>query len=167
MGRLSEHFRIAAVEASHIGDLIRLGDESNLSPWNAEGYLGELRDPNSIMFRLVSAENEIVGFIVGRVVLGGQIEVATDAEIYNIAVSGVLRGQGLGQSLLDAFIERAQELCVANIWLEVRESNAAAVGFYSKNGFEPVQTRRHFYDHPREHAILMKLALDPRDASQR
>jgi ribosomal protein S18 acetylase RimI-like enzyme len=41
----------------------------------------------------------------------------------------------------------------------VRESNRKAIAFYEKNGFESVQTRRHFYNDPREHAILMKLTL--------
>ena len=52
-----------------------------------------------------------------------------------------------------------RERRVENIWLEVRESNTRAIVFYTRNGFERVQTRTNFYENPREHAILMRLRL--------
>ncbi len=155
----SSSYRIRSVEPAHIGDLIRIGESSNLSPWSANSYLDELKNPESIMLRLVSDENETVGFIVGRFVIGGEIEIEYDAEIYNIAVIDRLQGNGFGQILFDAFLAKCSDRDVANIWLEVRESNVRAIAFYEKNGFERVQTRSHFYDNPREHAILMRLSL--------
>ena len=150
--------RIRPIEASNIADLIRLGAEANLSPWTAEHYLAEMRNPNAILLRLISHANETIGFVVGRVVMGGVIESVVDAEIYNIMVSGHARKRGLGQLLLDRFLERCREAQVANIWLEVRESNAPAINFYVKNGFTRVQARPNFYRDPVEDALLMCLA---------
>ncbi|MFT3745239.1 MAG: GNAT family N-acetyltransferase [Pyrinomonadaceae bacterium] len=95
----------------------------------------------------------------GGIVPGGLIEATLEAEIYNIAVTLTEHGRGRGQILFDAFRTACLEQKAANIWLEVRESNAKAIAFYERNGFERVQTRSHFYDNPREHAILMKLPL--------
>jgi ribosomal-protein-alanine N-acetyltransferase len=151
--------RIRSVEASHVADLIRIGDETNLSPWSAQSYLEEMKNPNAIMLRAVNDDNATIGFVVGRLVPAGDTELRTDAEIYNIAVVLNEQRRGCGQSLFDAFVERCRTSGAANIWLEVRESNEQAIRFYEKNGFERVQSRRSFYENPREHAILMRLSL--------
>jgi len=157
--RPPDNTRICSVESSHIADLIRIGEETNLSPWSAESYLAEIKNPAAIMLRLVSDENETIGFIVGRLVAGGEIETRTDAEIYNIAVINGHHGRGNGQHLLDDFIDKASTSGAQNVWLEVRESNKKAIDFYKKNGFAEVQTRANFYTNPRENAILMRLKL--------
>jgi ribosomal-protein-alanine N-acetyltransferase len=153
--------RIRPIESAQIADLIRIGEETSLSPWSANNYLDELKNPNAIMLRLVSDQNETIGFIVGRIVAGGKIETRSDAEIYNIAVRGEHQRSGHGQALLTAFLEGALEKRVDNIWLEVRESNETAIDFYVRNGFEQVQTRPNFYENPREAALLMRLKLKP------
>lgn len=152
--------RIRPIEAAHIADLIRIGEETNLSHWSAQSYLDEMKNPDSVMLRLVASDNSTIGFIVGRFVIGGEIEASTDAEIYNIAVSEKEQRKGFGQFLFNVFIAKCLKKETANIWLEVRESNEKAITFYQKNGFVTVQTRPFFYENPREHALLMKLVLD-------
>ncbi|HEX3101268.1 MAG TPA: N-acetyltransferase [Pyrinomonadaceae bacterium] len=151
--------RIRPVDASHIADLIRIGEETNLSIWTAQNYLDELLVPESIMLRLESETNETIGFVVGRVVQGGTIETEIDTEIYNVAIIESEQRKGFGQRLFDAFAAKCRETGVANIWLEVRASNEKAIRFYAQNGFERVQSRNNFYENPREHALLMKLTL--------
>lgn len=155
----NSRLRIRSVDAANIVDLIRIADETNLSHWSAQSYLEEIKIPASIMFRLVDEDNSTRGFVVGRIIPGGMIETTLEAEIYNIAVTTAEHGRGRGQMLFDAFRTACIEQKAANIWLEVRESNAKAIAFYERNGFERVQTRNHFYENPREHAILMKLPL--------
>jgi ribosomal-protein-alanine N-acetyltransferase len=152
------------VESSHIRELIRIGEETRLSPWSAQGYLDELKNPAAIMLRLVDSENSIIGFVVGRLILGGVIETHLDAEIYNIAVTEQCQRKGCGQRLFDEFVLRCRENKVASIWLEARESNQKAIKFYEKNGFEQVHTRPSFYSQPRENAIVMRLKLEPHSA---
>jgi ribosomal-protein-alanine N-acetyltransferase len=151
--------RIRSVESSHIADLIRIGMLTKLSPWSAQSYLEEIKNPEAIMYRLVTDDNQTIGFIVGRLVPGGEIEKRMDAEIYNIAVVADHASRGNGQKLLDTFVHEAIEKNAAFIWLEVRESNENAIRFYRRNGFEQVQTRPNFYSDPRENAILMRLKL--------
>ena len=152
--------RIRPVDASHITDLIRIGEETNLSPWSAQSYLDEMKNSDAVMLRLVAEDNSTIGFVVGRFVAGGEIEAVTDGEVYNIAVIENEQRKGFGQLLFDAFSEKCRDKQVINVWLEVRESNHKALAFYEKNGFKRVQIRPSFYETPREHAILMKLALE-------
>lgn len=155
----AQTLRIRPIEAGHIADLIRIGDETNLSPWTAQHYLDELKNPDAIMLRLVGEDNSTHGFVVGRQVAGGFVEASVDAEIYNIAVVPLQQGNGLGQFLFDAFVAVCVEKGIQNIWLEVRESNHGAIAFYEKNGFIRIQSRNNFYADPREAALLMKLDL--------
>jgi len=158
-GHSTDETRIRPVEAAHIGDLIRIGEETNLSPWTAESYLDEIKNPSAVLLRLISDDNTTLGFVVGRTIAGGEVEIEREAEIYNIAVVEIDQRKGCGQKLFDAFCQICRDNEVTNIWLEVRESNNKALCFYRKNGFKHIQTRPHFYANPREHAILMKLVL--------
>lgn len=157
--KITDELRIRTVDSSHIADLIRIADETNLSAWTAQNYLDEFQMPGSIMLRLESALNVTIGFVIGRIVEGGVVAIEQQAEIYNIAIDKSEQGKGFGQMLFDAFIEKCRQYNVTSIWLEVRESNEKAIGFYKTNGFEHVQSRNNFYDNPREAALLMKLIL--------
>ncbi|MFL6375320.1 MAG: ribosomal protein S18-alanine N-acetyltransferase [Pyrinomonadaceae bacterium] len=151
--------RICSVESSHIAELISIGELTNLSPWSAQSYLDEMKNPNAIMLRLVTNDNETAGFVVGRLVPGGEIERQMDAEIYNIAVLPDHQRKKYGQQLLGSFLDHADACHASCVWLEVRESNKKAIQFYKKHGFEQVQSRPNFYENPREAALLMRLKL--------
>lgn len=76
-------------------------------------------------------------------------------KIGRMAVLREWRGQGVGEALLRALIERARELG----WTEVSlNSQVSAMGFYEKFGFEPYGER--FEEAGIEHQA-MRLALPP------
>ena len=156
--------RVRPLASSHIADVIQLGAEANLNPWTAQNYLDELQTPNSVMLVLEGHNGRPIGFIVGRVVESSTDENSAEAEIYNIAIAEKHRGLGFGQLLFDTFIENCAIHAIKKVWLEVRESNREAIDFYTRNGFESVQTRNNFYQNPREHAILMCLFLKKQTA---
>ena len=76
---------------------------------------------------------EVVGF------LGAVIQAEGEARILVFAVHPHHRGQGIGSSLLREFLIRCSGNGVRIVTLEVRESNRAAIRFYEKNGFQPVE----------------------------
>ena len=54
-------------------------------------------------------------------------------------------------------LERARELGIRNLYLEVRVSNERAVGLYERRGFLEIGRRRDYYQRPREDArVLLK-----------
>ena len=151
--------RICKIGSGDIATLIHLGELCNLSPWTAQNYLDELGNLHSIMLRLEGPDNQLIGFIVGRVIPAADSPESVDAEIYNIAVEERFRRHGYAQTLLDTFIDRARSSHVRRVWLEVRESNAPAISFYKRNAFRTMQRRREFYSNPQEDALLMRLDL--------
>ena len=67
------------------------------------------------------------------------------------------QGKGLGYALLDHSIAQLKNSPI-QIFLEVRESNKAAIALYEKSGFHQIDLRKNYYpnvDGSKEHAIIM------------
>jgi ribosomal-protein-alanine N-acetyltransferase len=84
---------------------------------------------------------------------------APDWELENIVVVPEARRTGVGRRLLAALLSRARETNSDSIFLEVRESNAAARSLYEKAGFVQTGHRKAYYSQPSEDAILYRLTL--------
>ena len=97
--------------------------------------------------RLPTCLTSVVGFLVTRRTAPGE------REILNLAVDAQHRRQGIARALLKHALDRAH----ADWYLEVRQSNAAAIGLYHSLGFEQVVLRPGYYSEPAESGIVMKL----------
>ena len=95
---------------------------------------------------------EIIGFVVGR-------QVVDEGEVLNIAVRRGGRRNGVGSALLSAILAIFRDQKAARVFLEVRESNAAAIAFYQQSGFRRVGSRPGYYHHPDETALILELKL--------
>ena len=74
-----------------------------------------------------------------------------------MAVDPNQQGQGLGYELLTASLNLLKNNPI-QIFLEVRESNTAAIKLYEKADFHQIDLRKNYYpkaDGTREHAIIM------------
>jgi ribosomal-protein-alanine acetyltransferase len=78
-----------------------------------------------------------------------------EAEILDIAVAAHCRRLGHGSFLLANFLKEARRQNVSNVFLEVRESNIAAITFYQKFGFSVSGRRPKYYRQPDEAALLL------------
>jgi Acetyltransferases len=80
-------------------------------------------------------------------------------ELENIVVAEGRQRQGLGRMLLQALIAAAGAHKAKSIFLEVRESNAAARALYENCGFSITGRRKSYYKDPPEEALQYTLAL--------
>ncbi len=78
-----------------------------------------------------------------------------DAHIVTIAVRPELRRNGIGELLLVAALQEAQEARQENVTLEYRMSNVAARNMYDKYGFAQIGVRARYYSDNHEDAVLM------------
>ena len=120
-----------------------LADVYPVSPWSLDYIAADLTLESSQYFLAQQAE-KIVGFMAIS-------EVMDQMELTNIAVMRDFQGQKIASRLLTELSN-----FVGTIFLEVRASNFPAQRLYQKNGFEPYHTRRNYYNHPIEDAILMR-----------
>jgi len=97
---------------------------------------------------LVAIEHDrVAGFLVSRQTTPGE------REILNVAVELSQRRRGVARRLIAAELERAR----GQWFLEVRESNIAALNLYKACGFQEAGRRDSYYHNPPEPGIVMKL----------
>lgn len=84
---------------------------------------------------------------------------APEWEIENIVVAPKVRRKGIGRQLVDALLAAAGETNSESVFLEVRESNAAARKLYESAGFQQNGRRKSYYSDPPEDAILYRKDL--------
>jgi ribosomal-protein-alanine acetyltransferase len=110
-----------------------------MSAWDPPGYL-EYNCRVAVMGGLIA------GFLVSR-------EVATgEREILKVAVHPTYRRHGVARKLVQEELASYQ----GTWFLEVRESNAAAINLYRSLGFMSVVRRQQYYENPAEAAIVMR-----------
>lgn len=114
-------------------------------PWSEKSFREEAGNHLATYF-VAREEDKIVGY-------GGIWNVSGEGQITNIAVHPDMRKKGIASEILKELI-KAAVLC-EKIFLEVRESNVAAICLYEKHGFEKCGIRKNFYHSPQENGIIM------------
>jgi len=107
---------------------------------------------NGITGFAAESERSLVGFVLTRTV-------SDEMEILNVAVDPEARRRGIGKRLVARAIQEGRRMDVKRVYLEVRESNAAARAFYSSAGFAVKGRRKNYYSQPAEDALVLVLQL--------
>ncbi len=131
---------VLAIEQAAFGD-----------PWSRSAFFDLVDDPR-VAFLIADASGEVRGYVVAWFVLD-------EGEIGNLAVAGDARRHGIGAKLLDGAISAVRKANVDSLYLEVRDSNAAARALYASRGFAEVGRRKEYYRRPKEDALVLRLDL--------
>lgn len=153
-GRVTEGeaWRIRAAEERDLPAIHALEVASFADPWPMAGFR-ELLDQSHVTFEVVeSAAGALLGYCI-------VLRAADEAEVANLAVQPRARRTGIGRALLERFLARAARDGVRTVYLEVRESNAAAQALYAAHGFVQAARRRGYYRKPDEDALVLRRAL--------
>ncbi len=97
-------------------------------------------------------EAEELESIVGY---SGMWVMVDEAHITTIAVDPAYRSEGIGELLLLALLERAQDLGAGEATLECRVSNRVAQALYRKYTFSEAGVRKRYYGDDGEDALIM------------
>ena len=135
--------------AADLDGLMALDDLCFRRPWTRVEYERELADP-ARCFLYVAREDS------GQIVAYCSFwRIFDEAHINNFAVHPERRRQSLGRALLDYSLGEAAALGAPRATLEVRNSNLAAIALYESAGFAKAGTRRAYYTHPIEDALIL------------
>lgn len=116
-------------------------------PWTLKQFEESI---DSYQSTVIERQGQVVGFCILQ-------PVVDEANLLLMAIHPSQQGKGLGYQLLDESIALLKNNPV-QIFLEVRESNVAAVRLYEKSDFHQIDLRKNYYPNPdgtREHAIIM------------
>lgn len=138
---------IVKLSAENIKDVCRVEESCFASPWS-EATVEALLNSQSVCVFGCFEENTLAGYIALEWVLD-------EGSLTNLAVSPQYRRRGIAEKLTEALLEKAKELTLSFVTLEVRVSNTPASNLYRKTGFEEIGVRKGYYSNPREDALLM------------
>jgi ribosomal-protein-alanine N-acetyltransferase len=128
-----------------------MGESPEAARWSKESY--EASGGWGGVLSLVSETNgELGGVLIVR-------QVEDEGEVLNLAVRQGNRRRGEGGALLEAALAELKGGGVTHVYLEVRESNSAGIGFYEKHGFSKTGRRKSYYRNPEEAAVLLEKKL--------
>lgn len=142
-----EEIIITKMKREHISEIAQIEEQCFSTPWSENSLAEELSNPTAFF---------VVALLGGKAAgYGGMNCIVDVGYIDNIAVLENMRGRGIGKLILKSFLNAAREKNLCELTLEVRQSNAAAIGLYSSFGFEVMGKRRNFYTKPAEDGIIM------------
>jgi ribosomal-protein-alanine N-acetyltransferase len=155
---------IRPADESDIPDIIRIEKASFADPWSADSFVSSL-ELERMRFLVAEERREgggmgeagdstLLGYVIALVL-------SDEAEIADLAVATDARRRGIGGLLLDRITQDLAKQGVRWLYLEVRESNAAARALYESRSFAQVGRRTGYYRHPPEDALLLKRDLVP------
>ena len=118
------------------------------TPWSLAMFVLELSKPSGVCLAAVRG-----GAVVGHLICSRYDAVW---HLMNIAVDPSLRRQGIAAALLGALLERIDDGSgSAQLTLEVRPTNRAAITLYERFGFRSAGTRPRYYQDNGEDALIM------------
>lgn len=125
----------------------KIEEECFSIPWKPDDFVEMIKRDN-MTYVVIEKDGKIIGG-------AGIRNIAGDGEITNVAITPVHRGHGYSKTLLDYLLQRGTELGCTAFTLEVRVSNAAAIGLYRSLDFMDEGIRPGFYEKPKEDALIM------------
>ena len=140
--------RIEQLSERHLDAVTKLEATCFSDPWSRNQLQEECE--NSLAKVLVAVDDD--GRVMGY---AGLHYVIDEAGITNVSVFPEDRRHGVAKALMQELDRFCRTSNMAFLTLEVRASNAGAIALYEKLGFQNVGTRKNFYTHPTEDALLM------------
>jgi len=122
-------------------------------PWSESVF----RDCLLASYKSVVLESE--GTVRGYAIMS---VAAAEAHILNLCIDPAWQRRGLGRKLLEYLLSYSTRRAVERMFLEVRPSNAAAIGLYLNAGFEELGVRKEYYraSEGREDAVVFVYNMD-------
>jgi [ribosomal protein S18]-alanine N-acetyltransferase len=129
--------------------VVDLEAESFANPWSRETLVWELENSDVTRIYLLRDETGVIlAFCLCWVIF-------EELHINTLAVKPAARRRGLATALLVKVIAEAAAAGASKATLEVRASNTAALGLYSRLGFQVAAKRPRYYTNPEEDALIL------------
>ena len=138
---------IRLMQALDVAAVAKIEKSVQSHPWTLKQFEDAVTAYQSTV---IEQQGQVLGFCILQPVLD-------EANLLLMAIDPAQQGQGLGYQLLDASVAMLKNNPV-QIFLEVRETNIAAIKLYEKSGFHQIDLRKNYYpgsNGTREHAIIM------------
>ena len=176
---MTAQISIRKMREEDLAQVARIEAENFSAPWKEKDFRHYLDDPQALFLTAViqpegetdavrqtseqadlnpseedclHPEEEIAGYI-------GCLFAADEGDITNVSVDSTHRREGTGSCLVQTLQAESRKRGCRRIFLEVRQSNDAAIRLYQNQGFVRIGVRKNYYTKPQEDALLMRCDL--------
>ena len=143
---MNDQLEIRRLTYADLPQVIAIERRAFPTPWSLAMFVLELSKPSGICLAAVDGE-EVVGYLVCS-------RYDTAWHVMNVAAHPQRRRAGIASALITRLLERIDDPR-AQLPLEVRRSNAAAIALYEGFGFRAAGVRRRYYQDNGEDALVM------------
>lgn len=147
---LRDERMLAPMTVADIGYVVAIESAAYEFPWTRGNFIDSLAAGyQARVLRRVSGE--VLGYFVA-------MKGVDEMHLLNLTVAPAHQRRGHARHMLDGLVALCRAQHAAQLWLEVRESNARARELYRRYGFHQIGTRRGYYPAPlgkREDAAVM------------
>ena len=143
---------IRKMAVEDLEQVVAIDQRSFSLPWPPRSFYFEVTNNPAARCWVADMDGKIIAMLVAWFIVD-EIHIAT------IATHPDFRRQGLGADMLAHTLQFAKEEGAVTSFLEVRESNTAAMGMYQKFGYVETGRREGYYADNGEDAILMTLTM--------
>lgn len=153
MSHINGEFTFKPLTGSALDEMMDIENDVHRCAWSAQQFLDCFKDDLYLCTGLFKKYN-LVGYAV-------MLVTPPDAEIHKLSIRKDMQSCGLGTLLLTFMGNECINMQLENVYLEVRESNAAAISIYVKSGYQQVGFRKNYYISGRlsESALLYRLKM--------
>ena len=116
--------------------------------WSKSSFYEELNNNLAKYYIAKTSTGETVAY-------AGTWHIIDEGHITTIAVKKDYMRKHIGEAIIVKIIEDCYEAKIKYLTLEVRVSNAPAIGLYTKYGFNSLGTRKGYYQDNNEDALIM------------
>lgn len=145
--------RFEPLTPERLDAVLRVEQRAYPHPWTRGNFLDAIH--SGYQGQLLLAGDELLGYFVA-------MQGVDEVHLLNITVAPEFQRQGWARVMLEALATWARGRGAEWLWLEVRVSNARALGVYEAHGFRRVGQRKGYYPAgrgEREDAVVMSLHL--------
>lgn len=154
-----EERHLHALTVGHLDAVMAIENASHQRPWTRGNFVDSLAS-GYIAEALFDANAVLIGYYVAA-------PGVDEMHLLNLSVAPASRRRGNARHMLEALVERCRRGRLAQLWLEVRVSNAGARRLYAGFGLHEVGRRPAYYPaspaavaQRGEDAVLMRLQID-------
>jgi [ribosomal protein S18]-alanine N-acetyltransferase len=143
---------LAPMREQDLAEVLAIENAIYTHPWTQGNFADSLRAGYEC--RALRLGGELLGYFVLMVAAG-------EAHLLNLSIAARYQRSGRGSYLLREAAGLARGLGARSLFLEVRPSNRAAQGLYTRFGFRKIAVRRGYYParSGREDALVLTLPL--------
>ena len=148
IAKVSEIF-ISKMTADDIEKVVEIEAEADGEHhWSKSSFYDEMQNNLAKYYVAKTSDGELVGY-------AGTWHIIDEGHITTIAIKKSHQRQHIGEAIIIKILEDCYVAGIKYLTLEVRVSNEAAIGLYTKYGFNSLGTRKGYYQDNNEDALIM------------